>query len=208
TNAASSGSTRHRAASAWRTRWRVWATNSSTDDSRIGSGSTTTVAPASQVAWMAVTSSRVVGDSRATWSPGRTPRAWRAAAYPLACSCSSRQGTTTSSPPTTNVTAVSRSAARWRRRRSDGITGPTSGRPRGLHTGRGRRPTGPPPAPERTSRGPRGDRYPWRHGPDHVVHQRIEARHAPLPLHGEARRADRDDVAGPLGAGGHVPHAQ
>ena len=42
-------------------RCRVWATNSSIEDRRIGSGSTTIVAPASQVAWMAVTSCRVVG---------------------------------------------------------------------------------------------------------------------------------------------------
>ena len=37
---------------------RVWATNSSIEAMRIGSGSTTTVAPASQMAWMAVTSAR------------------------------------------------------------------------------------------------------------------------------------------------------
>ena len=49
---------------------RVWATKSSIDASRIGRGSTTTVAPASHVAWIAVTNGRVVGPSRATWLPG------------------------------------------------------------------------------------------------------------------------------------------
>ena len=66
TKGASSGSTTHSRASALRMRWRVWATNSSIEDRRIGSGNTTMVAPASHVAWMAVTSSRVVGDSSAT----------------------------------------------------------------------------------------------------------------------------------------------
>ncbi len=80
TNAANSGSITHTRASALWIRWRVWATNSSIDDSRIGSGSTTIAAPASHVAWMAMTSSFVVGDSSATRSPARTPRAWRAAA--------------------------------------------------------------------------------------------------------------------------------
>ena len=54
--------------------------------SRIGRGRHTTVAPASQVAWIAVTNGRVVGPSRATWPPGPTPRAWRAAAMPRASS--------------------------------------------------------------------------------------------------------------------------
>ena len=36
--------------------------------------------PLSQIAWMAVTSGRVVGPRRATWSPGPTPSAWRLAA--------------------------------------------------------------------------------------------------------------------------------
>ena len=80
TNGASSGSTITILASAWWMRCRVWATNSSIDPSRIGSGSTTRVAPVSHVAWMADTSGRVVGDSSATWSPGPIPRACSAAA--------------------------------------------------------------------------------------------------------------------------------
>src|SRR5947207_1619182 len=47
-------------ASAWTMSLRVCATKSSIEANRIGSGSTTTVAPASQVAWMAVTHGRVV----------------------------------------------------------------------------------------------------------------------------------------------------
>ena len=51
-------------------RARVWATNSSSEPSRMGRGSTITVAPHSQVAWMAVTSGREVGPSRATRCAG------------------------------------------------------------------------------------------------------------------------------------------
>ena len=42
-------------------RARVCATNSSIEPSRIGSGSITVAAPQSHVAWIAVTSGRVVG---------------------------------------------------------------------------------------------------------------------------------------------------
>ncbi len=77
---ASSGSTSTRETSALAIRVRVCATNSSMEDNRIGSGRTTTVAPASQMAWMAVTSGREVGPSRATCEPGPTPNAWRLAA--------------------------------------------------------------------------------------------------------------------------------
>ena len=48
--------------------------------SRIGSGSITVAAPHNHVAWIAVTSGRVVGPRIATCVPGATPRAWRAAA--------------------------------------------------------------------------------------------------------------------------------
>ena len=61
-------------APAWTMSRRVWATKSSIDASRIGRGSTTTVAPASHVAWIAVTNGRVVAPSNATWLPGPTPR--------------------------------------------------------------------------------------------------------------------------------------
>ncbi len=47
--------------SALEIRARVCSTNSSIEPIRIGRGSITTVAPASQVAWIAVTRSRVVG---------------------------------------------------------------------------------------------------------------------------------------------------
>ena len=54
-------------------RARVCATNSSIEPSRIGSGSITVAAPHSHVAWIAVTSGRVVGPRIATWAPGATP---------------------------------------------------------------------------------------------------------------------------------------
>ena len=44
--------------------------NCSSAPIRIGRGMVTSAAPVSQMAWMAVTSWRVVGPSRATWSPG------------------------------------------------------------------------------------------------------------------------------------------
>ena len=78
---------------------RVWATNSSIEPSRIGSGSTTSVAPHSHTAWMAVTSGRVVGPSRATWPPAPTPRPWSAAASWRASSCSRPSGTRSASSP-------------------------------------------------------------------------------------------------------------
>ncbi len=65
-NGASSGSTSTSETSALVMRTRVWWTNSSIDDSRIGRGSTTTVAPLSQMAWIAVASGREVGPRRAT----------------------------------------------------------------------------------------------------------------------------------------------
>ena len=65
-NAARSPSINTSVASALATRARVWATNSSKLPRRMGSGRTTTVAPASQVAWIAVTSPRDVGPKRAT----------------------------------------------------------------------------------------------------------------------------------------------
>ncbi len=70
-NSASWGSTSTTSQSALRMRARVWATNPSSDAIRIGSGSMTTQAPHSQVAWIAVTSSRVVGPSTATCDPVR-----------------------------------------------------------------------------------------------------------------------------------------
>ncbi len=76
-------------------RARVWVTNSSSDPSRMGRGSTMAVAPQSQVAWMAVTSGRDVGPSRATRLPGPTPRRCRPTAMRLASRCSSPQGTRT-----------------------------------------------------------------------------------------------------------------
>ena len=39
-------------------------------------------------------------------------------------------------------------------------------------------------------------------------HRALRGRHAPAPLHGRARRADRDRLAGPLGGRGHVPQPQ
>ncbi len=79
-NGASSGSTSTSDTSALMMRVLVWATNSSIEESRMGSGSTTTVAPVSQIAWIAVASGREVGPRSATWSPGPTPFAWRLAA--------------------------------------------------------------------------------------------------------------------------------
>ena len=69
-------------------RARVWATNSSIDPSRIGSGSTTSVAPHSQIGLDG-------GDQRpgrraeqGDVAPGPMPRAWSAAATARASSCS------------------------------------------------------------------------------------------------------------------------
>ena len=85
-NGASCGSTTTTVASAFAIRRRVWRANSSMEPRRIGSGRHTSVAPASQVASIAVTSAREVGPSSATWSPGPMPRAWSAAATPWASS--------------------------------------------------------------------------------------------------------------------------
>jgi hypothetical protein len=85
------------ASEAW-TRALVWATNSGIDPMRIGSGRTTTVAPASHVASMAVTSARDVGPAMATWSPGASPLAWRRAAMARASSYIWAHGTRSSLP--------------------------------------------------------------------------------------------------------------
>ena len=74
----------------------------------MGSGSSTMVAPASHVAWISVTRGRVVGPSTATWSPGTTPRACRAAAMARASSWTSAHGTVTSASPLMNVTVAPR----------------------------------------------------------------------------------------------------
>ena len=117
TNAASWGSTSTIDASALATRRRVASTNSSIDPSRIGSGSMATVAPVSQVAWIAVTSAREVGPRSPTVTPGPAPRAWSAAAMARASSCSCDQGTVSevyagpSVAPVTKVMVPDRSAA-------------------------------------------------------------------------------------------------
>ena len=49
--------------------------------------------PSSHTAWIAVTSGRVVGPSRATWAPGPMPRRCSAAAMARASSCSRRHST-------------------------------------------------------------------------------------------------------------------
>ena len=100
---ARSGSITSNEMSAARSRVRVWLANSSMEPSRIGSGSTTSVAPVSQTASRTVTSGRVVGPRTATWAPGATPRDWRAAAIAWASSRKAPQATTSSVPPVTNV---------------------------------------------------------------------------------------------------------
>ena len=97
----------------WRSGARVWATNSSIDASRIGSGSTTTVAPASQMAWIAVTSARVVGPEQARRGrPGRrrAPGGRRPCRGPPRGA--GRTGPRRCSPPTTKVSAWRRDARR------------------------------------------------------------------------------------------------
>jgi len=126
TNGASSASRTSRSASALRTRVRVWDTNSSMEDMRIGNGSTTAVAPASHVAWMAVTRARLVGASRATWAPTPMPRLCRAPAMPQASSWSWDHGTRTgSSSPAMNVMVPPREVAcamRWGRLKEGGLS--------------------------------------------------------------------------------------
>ena len=61
------------------------------------------VAPASQHPWMAVTSARLVGPRRATWSPGAMPRAWRVAPTARASSWSCAQVTKSPSAPATEI---------------------------------------------------------------------------------------------------------
>ena len=95
-NGARSRSTTTSPVSALVMRVRVWSTNSSMDPRRIGRGRATTVPPARNVAWMVVTSARVVGPRMPTCTPGPTPRACSAAATPRAsswsCAHSTRSG--------------------------------------------------------------------------------------------------------------------
>ena len=117
-NPASIGSATTSVVSAARTRVRVWATKSSRELIRIGRGSTTTVAPASHTAWMAVTKGREVGPRRATWAPGPTPRRARATAIALASSWRTAHSTRSpASGPSAErkVMVPPRSAARIRR---------------------------------------------------------------------------------------------
>ena len=89
----------------------VTAVNSSREPSRIGSGSTTGVAPVSHTAWSEVTSSGVVGPSTATCSPWVMPRAWSAPAMARAFSCSSPHDMVSGSGPVTKVIRPSPLAA-------------------------------------------------------------------------------------------------
>src|SRR3546814_3174151 len=51
--------------------------------------------------------------------------------------------------------------------------------------------------------------YRAKHGrPGHGADERARRRHPPAPLHGEPGGRDRDALAGPLGARGHVPRAE
>ena len=94
-------------------------TNSSSEPIRIGSGSTIEAIPASQQPRTIVISSRLVGPSTATWSPGSTPLAWSAAATASASSWIWRHDTWTGPSGATewptNRTPVPRSAACSRR---------------------------------------------------------------------------------------------
>lgn len=85
-------------------RWRVWLMNWSNEPIRMGSGSITTQAPHSHVAWIAVTSDRVVGPRMATWWPGPMPFACMPAARERASSCRSDHDMVTWSSPSMNVT--------------------------------------------------------------------------------------------------------
>ena len=81
-----SGSTTTSATSAFAMRSCVCCTNSSMEPSRIGRGNATTVAPARNVAWIAVTSGREVGPRMPTCVPGPIPRAWSTVAIARASS--------------------------------------------------------------------------------------------------------------------------
>ncbi len=115
---ASATTTRH---SAFAIRTRVCSTKSSMEAIRIGSGSMTTLPPASQVAWMAVTRSRLVGPISPTLLPGSTPRAWSSAAIARASSwirahcTASVEKAALSEAPVTKVTERRQSAAASRR---------------------------------------------------------------------------------------------
>src|SRR3546814_10952296 len=51
--------------------------------------------------------------------------------------------------------------------------------------------------------------YRAKHGrPGHGADERARRRHPPAPLHGEPGGRDRDALAGPLGARGHVQRAE
>ncbi|CAB4886617.1 unannotated protein [freshwater metagenome] len=107
-------------ASPWEMRPRVDSTKASSEPIRIGSGSTIEVRPASQHPRTMVMRLRLVGPRMATWSPGTSPHAWRAAPTARASSCNWRHGTYegpsggwTDCP--TKRTPVGRSAARSRR---------------------------------------------------------------------------------------------
>ncbi len=106
-------------ASPWRMRARVEAMNSSSEPIRIGSGRTIEVSPASQQPRTAVIKGRLVGPSRATWSPGIRPLACRAAPTALESSWSSRHETVSgpsgATEVPTKVTPCAASAAISRR---------------------------------------------------------------------------------------------
>ncbi len=99
--------------------------NSSIEPMRMGSGSMTTVAPVSQLAWIAVTRSRVVGPISPTEWPGSTPRAWSSAAMARASSWTRAHSTASvvyaalSVAPVANVIERCRSAAASRRGRRE-----------------------------------------------------------------------------------------
>ena len=96
----------------------------------------TTVAPANQTAWSAVTSARLVGPSRATCPPAAKPSDCRTAATSMASLWSCAHGTWSFAAPFTKVIAPERRAAASMRETSvSGVSGVCTGAQTGWASG-------------------------------------------------------------------------